>query len=98
LSIWWDYVVDSEGFLWIRPYEPVRHAAALGGLGTSSYLFVGSGRGGRWSIVSPDGATVKDIELPAELSPVQITTDALVGVQRDSLGVESVHVYRVVRH
>lgn len=97
LSAWWDFVVDSEGFIWIRPFDPLLHAVALGGLGPGSYLLSGNGYGGRWLIVSPSGGRVGEIELPAKLSPVQITNDALVGIRRDSLGVESVEVYRLAR-
>ena len=98
LSVWWDYLVDPEGFIWVRPYEPFRHAAALGGFGTGSYVLGGNGQGGRWIVVSPEEGAVGEIELPAALNPVQITSDAVVSVERDTLGVESVHVYRLVRH
>lgn len=58
----------------------------------------GNGQGGRWIVVSPEEGAVGEIELPAALNPVQITSDAVVSVERDALGVESVHVYRLVRH
>lgn len=98
LSVWWDFLVDAEGFVWIRPWEPLRHAVALGGLGQTSYLLGASGQGGRWTILSPEGERVGEIALPADLNPVWIGEDALVGLRRDPLGVESVHVYRLVRH
>jgi hypothetical protein len=97
LSVWWDFLVDPEGFVWIRPYEPLRHAAALGGLGPGSYLLGGNAQGGRWWIVSPSGVKVGEIEIPSDLSPVQILSDALVGIRRDSLGVEYVATFEIVR-
>jgi hypothetical protein len=97
VSAWWDFIVDSEGFIWVRQYDPLRHAAALGGLGTSSYTLGGNGHGGTWSIVSPDGGMLNEVELPLELSPVQINADVLVGIRRDALGVESVQVHRLSR-
>lgn len=97
LSVWWDFLVDPEGFIWLRPFEPLRHAAALGGLGPGSYLMGNNAQGGRWWILSSAGDKVGEIEIPSDLSPVQILGDALVGIRHDSLGVESVHVHRLER-
>jgi hypothetical protein len=96
VSAFWDFMVDDEGFIWIRPYEPVRDAAALGGL---------SGRGVpgwthdvRWDIITRDGAAAGHIMVPAGLEPMQITADAVVGIHRDEFGVESVRVHDLSRH
>jgi hypothetical protein len=83
-------IVDSEGFVWIRPYDPFVHAYAVGGLSRS-------GPGGRWLVFAPDGARVAEVEAPADVEPVSITRDALVGIHRDELGVESVQVYALER-
>jgi hypothetical protein len=98
ISAWWDFIVDSEGFLWVKPYEPLLHASALGGFGSGSYLAGGIGHGGTWSIVGPEGGIVNDIELPLAFSPVEVLEDRIVGIRRDSLGVESVAVLRLTRH
>ena len=37
------------------------------------------------------------VELPSELEPHQITSDAVVGIVRDELGVESVRVHSLER-
>ena len=83
-------IVDELGFVWIRPYEPLRHAAVLGGLGRP-------GPGGVWRVLSPEGVQVSEVSMPEELEPSQITSDRVVGIRRDDLGVESVQVYRLVR-
>jgi hypothetical protein len=88
LSVFWRLLVDSEGFIWIRPYDPMQHAIALGG---------SVGPGGRWRIVSPDGDDVGAIDLPADVEPLHITRDAVVGIARDELGVEYVRAYTLTR-
>jgi hypothetical protein len=98
LSAWWDFIVDSEGFIWVKPYEPLLHASALGGFGSGSYLAGGIAQGGTWSIVAPEGGIVNEIELPLDFSPIQVLGDRVLGIRRDSLGVESVHVHRLSRN
>lgn len=90
VSAFWDFIVDDEGYLWIRPFEPIRHARALGG-------FDGPGPGGRWLLITPDGARVGSVEMPDELEPIRITSDAVIGIRRDALGVESVGVHSLER-
>ena len=46
---------------------------------------------------APDGARVGELEAPVDVEPVSITRDALVGIHRDELGVESVRVYALER-
>jgi hypothetical protein len=88
LSAFWTFIVDDEGFIWVRPYDPLRHAFALG---------FGVGPGGQWTILSPEGIEVGSVQVPADIEPVQITTTAVVGIVRDSLGVESVRVHALDR-
>jgi hypothetical protein len=90
LSVAWGMIVDSEGFVWIRPYEPLRHAAALGGLSRA-------GRGGTWVVFSPSGDRVGQVAIPDDLEPIQITRDAVVGIRIDELGVQYVRVYALTR-
>jgi hypothetical protein len=90
LSPFWDFIVDGEGFTWVRPFEPLKHAQALGG-------FQSSGRGGRWLIFSREGLQVGQVDVPEDLELGSITTSAAVGIRRDSLGVESVGVHRLHR-
>ena len=40
VSVFWDFMVDEAGFVWVRPYDPMLHAL-VGRLGS------GSGQGGR---------------------------------------------------
>ncbi|MYA41351.1 MAG: hypothetical protein F4Z31_06330 [Gemmatimonadetes bacterium] len=92
LSVFWDFLVDPEGFLWIQPYEPLEHAFALGG----RYVG-GADNGGAWSVIALDGRRAGSIEVPGGLELTQITPTAIVGIRRDELGVESVHVHRIRR-
>jgi len=98
LSVFWDFLVDELGFVWVLPFHVRRHAAALGGLGGGDYLTSPSGGGGPWLLFSPQGEPLGSIEVPPEVRPAQITSDALVGIRVDSLGVESVQVHSLVRN
>jgi len=92
LSVLWDFIVDELGFLWVRPYDPFMHSLELGGRPGGF-----GGAGGRWLVLSADGAEVGWIDVPEGLEPAQITADDLVGIHRDELGVESVRVHGLSR-
>ena len=88
-----DFLVDEEGLVWVRPFVPKRDARGLGGnVGTGP-----TGPGGHWEIFSPEGDPLGSVEMPEGLIPYQVTSDRLVGVHRDELGVERVRVHRVER-
>jgi hypothetical protein len=90
VSVFWGALVDDRGFLWIRPFDPLQNALALGGYGSP-------GAGGEWLIFSADGTRLLSVAVPADLEPAAITQDDMVGIRRDGLGVESVCVHPVRR-
>lgn len=90
VSVWWDFLVDELGFVWIRPYDPLQHAHELGG-------WRGAGPGGEWLLLDPDGNFVSTIEVPADLELTHVTTNTVVGISRDEFDVESVSVHRLTR-
>lgn len=92
LSVFWDFLPDGQGFLWVQPYEPLAHAFPLGG----TYLGGTAGEGA-WQVFSADGRGVGTITIPAGLVVTQIGPSAVVGILRDDLGVESVRVHRLRR-
>ncbi|MYA10583.1 MAG: hypothetical protein F4087_04680 [Gemmatimonadetes bacterium] len=92
LSVFWDFLPDPEGFLWVQPYEPLAHAFALGG----TYLGGTAGEGA-WRVFTADGQDAGTITIPAGLVVTQIGPSAVVGIHRDDLGVESVRVHRLRR-
>jgi hypothetical protein len=88
-----DLLVDEMGFIWVLPFDPTHHAAALGGR-------VGDGRaapGGRWMVLSPEGRPVGEIDVPSGLEPYEVTEDEVLGIYRDELGVEFVTVHPLER-
>ena len=93
LSVFWDFLPDPEGFLWVQPYQPLAHAFALGATPRG-----GVGNGGAWRVLTADGRYAGSIEVPDGLELTQITRTSVVGIRRDELGVESVHVHRVRRN
>ncbi len=92
LSVFWDFHVDPAGFIWIQPYEPTAHAFAVG----APYRG-GVGSGGAWQVMTPDGQFAGSVDVPDGLEITQITDSSIVGIRRDELGVETVHVHRVNR-
>jgi hypothetical protein len=92
LSVFWAVIVDELGFIWVRPYDPIAHSLALDGMPSNR-----GGPGGRWLVLSPTGAQVGWIDVPDGFEPMWIGRDAIVGVYRDDLDVESVRVHRLNR-
>ena len=92
VSVFWDFLPDPEGFLWVQPYEPLAHAFPLGG----TYLGGTAGEGA-WRVFTADGRDAGTITIPAGLVVTQIRPSAVVGIHRDDLGVESVRVHRLRR-
>jgi hypothetical protein len=91
VSAFWDFLVDEVGFVWVRPFD-----ASKTYLATSGPRGSGAG-GGDWLILSPDGAVVNTVALPDDFEPKQITRDAVVGIARDEMDVQHVHVYPLER-
>jgi len=92
LPVLWALLVDPEGFLWVRPYDPFVHSLVLGGHPAGR-----GGPGGSWLLVAPDGAEVGTIEVPDGFEPRSVGRDVVVGVHVDELGVETVRVHRLRR-
>lgn len=90
VSAFWSFLVDEQGFVWVQPYSPRRHSLRLGGIRTA-------GPGGEWIVFSSDGRRLTSVKMPDGLQPTQITSDAVVGISRDEVGVQSVHVFPLQR-
>ena len=89
-SLFWDFLVDGQEFLWVRDYDPTIHAVHVGGLGRT-------GPGGVWHVFDHGGAKVAEVTVPEDFEPLSIDSDYVIGIRRDELDVESVRVYRVER-
>ena len=76
-------LADDHGLLWVKLYDAPGDALWLGH-GPS----MRPGAGGEWRLVRPDGDILGTVRMPDGLSPLHITEDRLVGVQRDELHVE----------
>lgn len=90
VSVFWDFLIDGEEFVWVRDYEPRIHAANVGGL-------TRTGSGSEWSVLDLEGRPVTTVTVPDDFEPTSIESDRLIGVRRDELDVESVRVYRIER-
>lgn len=82
-------VVDSEGLLWSKRYEPSTDALWLDG---GSHV-----RGGEWWVADPESGPVAVVSVPDGVSPLQILSDRVLALATDSLGVERVLVLALER-
>lgn len=92
VSAFWGFLVDDEGFVWIQPYDPDAHSLRLTAGGLSR-----PGSGGEWRILTPEGEPAGRVAVPDDLEPIRVTSDAVVGVRRNELGVEFVQVHDLER-
>jgi hypothetical protein len=98
VSAFWDFMVDELGFIWVRPYDPLKHAFSFVRFLGGGYIVGTSGEGGLWRVFSPDGVEVGSMEVPEGLALAQITRDAVIGIRIDpALGFESVHIHPLRR-
>ncbi len=80
-------MVDRDGRIWLKHYEPATDAALLRS---------GAMAGGLWTVVEAGGRVVTEVELPVGFAPMDATGRTVLGIHRDDLGVERVRVYELV--
>jgi hypothetical protein len=56
-----------------------------------------SGAPPAWTVLDPNGRLLGDVPMPAGFVPLWIGEDAVAGVHRDDVGVETVRVYPILR-
>ena len=78
---------DRSDNLWVRHYE-LQHVMRTAVDAPSTYPF-------HYSVFSPNGRWLGDIELPANLVVYEAGADYLLGVSKDAEGVESVVLHRL---
>lgn len=89
-------VADSEGYLWVMEYpvptEPLnswRFALPYGNAVPES--------GALWRVLDGTGSIVAEVSTPEDFFPMEIGPDYVLGVSRDELDVETVHLYPLHR-
>jgi hypothetical protein len=82
------FLADHAGRLWVRAAN-VADAPGAGQLNTTPLV------ASVWSVFNPDGGWLCDVTLPARFMPNDIGADYVLGVSRDSDGVETVVQYRL---
>lgn len=88
-----DFMVDEEGFLWIRPYVPERDSPAVGGNPAHGR----TSPGGEWRILSSEGIEVSRVTVPDGFDPHVLAEDEILGIHWDELGVERLRAYPLDR-
>jgi hypothetical protein len=48
-----------------------------------------------WMVIDQEGQAHRGLTMPERFNPMEIGRDYILGVQRDELGVESIHMYRI---
>jgi hypothetical protein len=76
-----DLLSDAEGRIWLRDFAPVW-------VDETEYA---------WTVFGTDGRVERRVKTPVDLRVLQVGPDYVTGVERDSLDVEYVAVYRLVR-
>jgi hypothetical protein len=82
-----DVLPDPAGMLWLKEYDP----------GTDSHWVLRQRTGGAWTVVSPRGRRIALVAVPEGFRLMAVGHERVAGVSLDSLGVERVLVYRLVR-
>ncbi len=84
-------LIDGRGFIWARAYDPYVDPIWL----RNHPLRPASG--GEWRVVRPDGVVVATVGVPANVRPLEVRGDRLLGVASDTLGVQRVVVHEIQR-
>ncbi len=85
-------LLDDRGFLWVKEYDP-----SLDSIWLKRGDALNIGPGGSWRIMSPAGAWVARVRMPANLMPLDVVGNRVLGVARDDLDVEHVVVHSISR-
>jgi hypothetical protein len=83
---------DDRGYLWVQRYPP-RMAGWAG-------EFTDPEPGDEpdtWWVFDPKGHLLGAVTMPAGLRVINILTDFVVGIRKDTLGVERVYLHRILR-
>jgi len=83
---------DRPGHLWVRRYDHRELFVTPGPVSTNTLPVPTT-----WDVFDPRGQWLCTVQLPARFTPLDIGTDYVAGVARDSDDVESVRVYRLVK-
>jgi len=89
LPIYAALIADVEGNIWVKNYEP---AADNSWTGSQPW-----GPGGTWRVFNSLGSELGSVAVPDDLIPLQIGVDFVVGLRKDSLGVEYVRGHALHR-
>jgi hypothetical protein len=85
---WTHILLDPEGDVWVEHFRPDWENRMFGD------RLVGPAR---WTVFDAEGVIQATVEVPAGFTPHQVTSEGLLGVHRDELGVEYVQLLRLER-
>ncbi|MGH7461119.1 MAG: hypothetical protein ACREMA_08830, partial [Longimicrobiales bacterium] len=85
-------LMDDRGFLWVKEYDP-----SVDSIWIKQGNALEIGPGGLWRVLNPAGVWVARVRMPANLIPLGIVGNRLLGMARDELDVEHVVVHTIGR-
>lgn len=87
LPVYQRFLVDRLGYLWVEQYRPSDRGRV--GLWVEGLP--------RWDVFDADGRLLGEVEVPSDFNVMEIGSDFVLGVWTDSLRVEHVRVYSLIR-
>ena len=81
--------IDPDGLIWVKRYDPLTDANALGGFGWWN--------GGEWWVLNRVGIHLATVQMPPDFMPLHARDDRILGFFRDDLRVERIQVFRLTR-
>ena len=81
--------IDPDGLIWVKRYDPLTDANALGG-----FLWW---NGGEWWVLDRAGIHLATVQMPPHFMPLHVRGDRVLGFFRDDLRVERIQVFRLRR-
>jgi hypothetical protein len=89
-------LADRLGFLWVMAYPALQEPIGSYRL-KSMYAPLVDAQGAEWTILDREGRLAASLRTPPGLYVLEVGADYLLGLVRNELDVESVHLYRMQR-
>ena len=91
-------LADEVGFLWVMAYPPVLKPIPAPMFESPAALTLTTEEGGAlWRVLQPTGEVAAELRTPPGFFPFEIGEDYVLGVWKDDLDVQAVHLYLLTR-
>ncbi len=87
-------IASRDGNLWVMAYPEVAEPQTTNRFSHSYYRY-GPPEGGSWMVLNDQGETLAEIRTPPGFFPMEITSDYMLGIERDEFDVETIVIYPI---